>query len=206
MKVCLRTIIRTFLLTAILVCAFHFSTYIKPLTGGMLFAMLAATFIILLIFVLACGSLVYCVVCLIRKKKPGVLSIASITTMVTLIICALIINIIPFPERLPAGSNLRKFDPVIWKHPSSTDYNEGISEREKMLKDLVTQVLPGKSKDEIIGLLGEPLETLYFRKINKDMIYYLGPERDNFLSIDSEWLLIWLDKDKYFKKYRIRND
>ena len=107
----------------------------------------------------------------------------------------------------PNGSDLRKFDSAVWQNESSTEPdNNLISEREKMLKDLVENVLPGKTKNEIEKLLGESLTTPYFASINKDLIYYMGPERDNYMTIDSEWFLIWLDESGKFEKYKLIND
>jgi len=75
-----------------------------------------------------------------------------------------------------------------------------------MLKDIVENILPGNNKQEIENLLGPSLGTSYFSSLNKDLIYYLGPERDGLFNIDSEWLLIWLDKDGKFERYMIAND
>jgi hypothetical protein len=107
---------------------------------------------------------------------------------------------------LPTGSDMKSFDSAIWKSESSTDWNEGISVREQMLKDVVEKVLPGKNRQEIENILGPSLETDYFKSVDRDLIYYLGPERDSFFNIDSEWLLIWLDENAKFKRYTIAND
>jgi len=40
----------------------------------------------------------------------------------------------------------------------------------------------------------------------RDLIYVLGPQRDSYFTIDSEWLLIWLDKKGRFARYTIAND
>ncbi len=114
----------------------------------------------------------------------------------------------PSNGTLPTGSDSLAFDSKLWKQESSIEWQEdGVSEREKMLKDLVENVLPGKNIEEIEKLLGPSLETNYFQSIDKDMIYYLGPERDNYFgNIDSEWLLIWTDKNGVFLRYAIMND
>ncbi len=109
-------------------------------------------------------------------------------------------------DELPKGSNVRDFNSTIWKSDSSTNWNNGISIREQMLNDVLENVLPGKYKQEIENILGPSLETGYFQSIDKDLIYYLGPERGNYFNIDSEWLLIWLDKDGKFKRFQILND
>jgi hypothetical protein len=110
-------------------------------------------------------------------------------------------------REFPNGSDLRKFDSAIWQNESSTEPDDNlISEREKMLKDLVENVLPGKTKNEIEKFLGKSLTTSYFASINKDLIYYMGPERDSYMNIDSEWLLIWIDESGRFEKCKLMND
>lgn len=158
---------------------------------------------------------IYGLVCVIRfhaakaKKKPQVsFTIVGISLLLSFVIVtpATLALHRYLPRPLPTGSDLKPFDPVVWKTSSSTDWTEGISIREKMLKDVVENILPGKSREEIETLLGPSLKTRYFASANKDLIYYLGPERDGLLNIDSEWLLIWLGKDGKFARYRIAND
>lgn len=75
-----------------------------------------------------------------------------------------------------------------------------------MLQDVVDNILPGQPKEGIEDLLGPSLETSYFSSMDKDLIYHLGPGRDGFFNIDSEWLLIWLNKEGKFDHYLIAND
>jgi hypothetical protein len=75
-----------------------------------------------------------------------------------------------------------------------------------MLADVVKSVLPGGTRAEIEKILGPSLETPYFKSTSRDLIYVLGPQRDSYFTIDSEWLLVWLDKDGRFKRYAIAND
>lgn len=110
------------------------------------------------------------------------------------------------PEALPAGSGARTFDSTFWKAKNATLWNDGISVREQMLKDVIENVLPEKNKKQIEDQLGPSLKTNYFSEINKDLIYYLGPERGSLFNIDSEWLLIWLDEKGRFEHYEIVND
>ena len=51
--------------------------------------------------------------------------------------------------------------------------------------------------------LGAQLHTGYFKDL--DLVYWLDPER-NFVSIDSEWLLIRLDSEKSVTDYKILTD
>lgn len=74
-----------------------------------------------------------------------------------------------------------------------------------MLADLVAQ-LPGRNQSQIVAMLGPSLETPYFKHSERDLIYYLGPQRDSLFPIDSEWLLIWLDEQGRFERYAVVND
>jgi hypothetical protein len=75
-----------------------------------------------------------------------------------------------------------------------------------MLRDVITRTLPGKARSEIEELLGPSLVTGYFTASNRDLIYFLGPEREGYFRIDSEWLLIWLDTQGHFHHYEIATD
>ena len=81
-----------------------------------------------------------------------------------------------------------------------------VSARQTMLTNLVADVLPGKDRGQIENLLGPSLDTPYFKGIDKDLIYYLGPERSSSIQIDSESLLIWLDDRGRFLRYGISVD
>ena len=109
------------------------------------------------------------------------------------------------PQNLPTGSDQLRFDSNLWKNSESAPLPQDlVTLRQKMLKDAVEDILPGKSKEEIIDLLGPSTETPNFRG-RYDLIYVLGPERDSIFGIDYEWLLIHL-KDGKFQKYSIHSD
>jgi hypothetical protein len=63
--------------------------------------------------------------------------------------------------------------------------------------------LRGRSRSEVVALLGEPPKTDYFREY--DLVYWLGPER-GFISIDSEWLVMRLDSLGRVSEYRLVTD
>lgn len=110
------------------------------------------------------------------------------------------------PGSLPSGSHLSAFDRSIWLAPTSAEYVKGdITPRQKMLAEVVTS-LPGSSRQELEQKLGPSLETGYFQSSGRDLIYVTGPQRDSFMAIDSEWLLIWLDDAGRFERYAIVND
>lgn len=79
------------------------------------------------------------------------------------------------------------------------------TERVYMIDDLLNDYeLKGKTKDEVIKLLGTPTETEYF-KDDHNIVYYLGYER-GLVSIDSEWLVIDFDDNEKVKKYEVLTD
>lgn len=111
-----------------------------------------------------------------------------------------------FVRPLPPGSNLLKFDARIWSSESSSGYvPNDFSPRQKMLGDVVRNVIQDKSRNEIEKALGPSLETGYFSSSERDLIYVLGAER-GFFGIDSEWLLIWVDDEGQFERYAIYTD
>jgi hypothetical protein len=63
--------------------------------------------------------------------------------------------------------------------------------------------LLGKSRGEIVLLLGEPPPTDYFSDWN--LVYQLGAER-GLISIDSEWLIIRIGKDGRTSDARLAHD
>lgn len=111
------------------------------------------------------------------------------------------------PSGLPAGSLLATFDSVAWRQPASAEFVDGdVTVRQKMLGDLVKNLLPGRTRAELEAILGPSLDTPYFKESGSDLIYVLGPQRDSFFPIDSEWLLIWVDSSERFERYAIYTD
>ncbi|MFC1752859.1 hypothetical protein ACFL96_05625 [Thermoproteota archaeon] len=133
------------------------------------------------------------------KKKSPIIAAVTIVLITTSIICFPPVAFTHkyLPRALPSGADKMKFNSSSWKNYKN---------RQQMIKDLVNNVLPDKNKDEICSLLGPSQKTTYFLSIDKDFIYYTGPERDGFMNMDSEWLLIWVDKNAVFEKYEIYND
>ena len=100
-----------------------------------------------------------------------------------------------------------KFDTAQWRDQASLDFVGGdITARQKMLGDVVSNVLPGRDRNSLEELLGPSLDSPYFESTGRDMIYVLGRERDSLFRIDSEWLLIWLDGSDRFERYQVYTD
>ena len=108
---------------------------------------------------------------------------------------------------LPSGSHLRRFDSAQWKDEAASESAGGdISVRQKMLGDVVSNVLPGRDRRELDQMLGPSLDTPYFASTGRDLIYFLGRERESMFAVDSEWLLIWLDASGRFERYEVWTD
>ncbi len=82
-----------------------------------------------------------------------------------------------------------------YKHTFSNDrWIKYPRERVKMVDDMLGRYnLLGKSKEEVVELLGSETNTEYFKEAD-NFVYYLGDER-GLISIDSEWLIISFDND-----------
>jgi hypothetical protein len=108
---------------------------------------------------------------------------------------------------LPSGSHLLTFESAKWRDDASSQAaGEDISARQKMLGDVVRNVLPGRDRRQLEEMLGPSLETPYFASSGRDLIYVLGRERDSMFGVDSEWLLIWLDGSGRFERYEVWTD
>ena len=108
---------------------------------------------------------------------------------------------------LPTGSHQLEFDSATWREPNSSSFvRSEPTPRQKMLGSLIGRLTRGQSRAELEGLLGPSLEITYFQSSGRDLIYILGPQRDSFMAIDSEWLLIWLDDSGRFERFEIAVD
>jgi hypothetical protein len=84
----------------------------------------------------------------------------------------------------------RRFEASAWRD-SAQAYSDA-AVRGCMVDDLLARrELLGRSRAEVVALLGEPRRTDYFREY--DLVYWLGPER-GLMSVDSEWLVLRLDR------------
>lgn len=144
-----------------------------------------------------------------RRERPlaakpllaGRIAVAGFAAFVLFLVLGRVL-----PNPLPTGSYMSEFDQSVWLNPNSADYVKGdATPRQKMLAAVVAK-LPGSSRTVLEQTLGTSLETPYFTSTGRDLIYILGPERDSFIRIDSEWLLIWLDEKGIFERYEIADD
>jgi hypothetical protein len=73
-----------------------------------------------------------------------------------------------------------------------------------MVDDLLSvHELVGLTRDSVVALIGEPPPTEYFKEF--DLVYWLGPER-GLIGIDSEWLVIRLDRQRRVSEAQLVTD
>lgn len=76
--------------------------------------------------------------------------------------------------------------------------------RQRMVDDLLrSRQLEGKTHAEVLQLIGTPDQTGYPGK--HDLVYMTGPERDSFIGIDYEWLIVTLDETGRVVSVRLHN-
>ncbi len=95
----------------------------------------------------------------------------------------------------------RAFDAERWQENKShlgTKVRLGMADR-----IVARKTLKGKTRTQVTDMLGKPPTTDYFS--DWDLVYWLGPER-GFLGIDSEWLVVKLDRNGIVDDYKIVRD
>lgn len=97
---------------------------------------------------------------------------------------------------------VRQFDAQRWQDRTRAYSRDAV--RGCMVDDLLRRrLLEGRTRDEVVALLGEPRRSVFFG--DYDLVYWLGPER-SLLSIDSEWLLLRLGADGRVTEIRLATD
>ena len=133
----------------------------------------------------------------IKKKKINPLVTLGPTISVTILLG---FAMAPYmPKFLPSGSHLQSFDSELWISENSTEMKDGINERQKMLGDVVEHILPGKTRNEIIMLLGLSSDD----SNQPALLYYLGPARADFFEVEVEWLNIYFDPSGHYERYTV---
>ena len=166
-------------------------------------AIYASTLFPFLIFVVAIN--VYSLAALIwaKVKKMTMHPIVAIGPAISFTILVGFVLAPYMPSFLPSGSHLQTFDSELWIADDSTVAREGITNRQKMLGDVVDNILPGKSRNGIIRLLGLSSDDSH----QSTLLFYLGPARGDFFGVEMEWLKVHLDSSGNFEKHEVfRND
>ena len=94
----------------------------------------------------------------------------------------------------------RAFDAALWSDKTQVESGVRLGMADRLLAD---GVLIGRTRAEVVALLGEPPPTGYFAEW--DLVYWLGPER-GFISIDSEWLVARFGSDGRITEARLVRD
>lgn len=77
--------------------------------------------------------------------------------------------------------------------------------RQRMIDDIRKNVLTlDITAEEIEAIFGKSDTDSKYQSY--DFVYYLGPERDSYIAIDSDWLCIMLDEHGHFAQADIRTD
>ncbi|MDX1996745.1 MAG: hypothetical protein SF066_03415 [Thermoanaerobaculia bacterium] len=92
------------------------------------------------------------------------------------------------------------FDAEAWRDPKRVQAGDRRAMADRLLW---TRALLGRSRTDVLALLGPPSSDGYFR--DWGLVYWLGPERGYF-GIDSEWLGLRLDAEERVIEARILTD
>lgn len=112
-----------------------------------------------------------------------------------------LVLLLVFAVVLPAGE---PFDSNTWKQAQAGQDDASIETRFQMAESVVASgLLLGKSRSEVIALLGNSPDSGYFKG---SLAYELGPQRSSYFAIDSDWLVIQFDGDDQVVEVRIRSD
>ena len=105
--------------------------------------------------------------------------VATVATIIATAVTVMSVSRMWFPGR--------PFDAAGWQD----DANVGSGIRQAIADRLLARrALIGKTRTEVVDLLGEPPPTEYFS--DWDLVYWLGFER-GFFGNDSEWLVLQFD-------------
>ena len=136
---------------------------------------------------------------LAKKRNKDLHPAVAIGPAISLTILIGFLSAPYMPKFLPSGSHLQPFNSDLWIADDSTVMRKGINDRQKMLGDVVENILPGKSRNEIIRLLGLSSDD----SNQPTLLFYLGPARGDFFGVEVEWLEVYLDLSGNFEKYEV---
>ena len=140
---------------------------------------------------------------LAAKDKSSKLYKISILTSSALAFSIILFPLIYLaPKEKPTGSYDMRFSEVLWQDSTQQQGNEWITYRQKMVGDLIDNILPGKTLNKIEMLLGQPLNKVIDGK-DRIYLYKLGHERDGLITLDTEILEVIIDEHGLYKKSHI---
>ena len=108
---------------------------------------------------------------------------------------------------LPSGSYELIFVSSVWKKSETAKWREGEdSVRQQMLGSLINENLAGKSREQVINLLGSPSTKMDPDGEGPSLSYPTGPQRESYFGVDYEWLIIQFDSKNNYKSYYLASD
>jgi hypothetical protein len=125
---------------------------------------------------------------MVKRKRRNILTI-------TVIAAFMFAGAVAASTLWPVG---RAFDQAVW-----LDQKQEAARLEMADRIVARRMLDGKTRPEVVAMLGEPPKTIYFSDWN--LVYRLGDER-GYSSIDSEWLVVRFDADDRVSEYQIVRD
>jgi hypothetical protein len=181
--------------------AFGFFRSLWPYQGWLKAVSTAYPYSLILFFALVITFNLYSLIVWIMAKwrNRDLNSAVAIGPTISLTILILFLCAPYMPKFLPNGSHLQPFDSELWIADDSILVRDGITNRQKMLGDVIEKVLPGKSRNEIIRLLGLSSDD----SNQPTLLFYLGPARGDSSGIAVEWLKIHLGPNGNFEKYEV---
>jgi hypothetical protein len=93
------------------------------------------------------------------------------------------------------------FDSAVWKDGARTLQGDRFDMADWLIKK---RALDNKTRVEVVAMLDEPPRMDYFK--DWDLVYWLGREREAFIGIDSEWLVVRFDTKGRVRDYKIIRD
>jgi hypothetical protein len=110
-------------------------------------------------------------------------------------------------QKLPSGSHELKFEASIWQNEESANWNkDGVTIRQKMLGSLIGENVAGKNREQLIQLLGQPSTKMDPDGAGPTLSYPTGPQRDSYMAIDYEWLIIKFDSSDKYESFYLASD
>ena len=110
-------------------------------------------------------------------------------------------------HRLPSGSYDLKFEASVWQNEDSVNWNEnGVTVRQQMLGSLISENVAGKNRAQVMQLLGQPSTKMDPDGAGPSLSYPTGPQRDSYMAIDYEWLIIKFDATDKYESFYLASD
>lgn len=110
-------------------------------------------------------------------------------------------------QKLPSGSHELKFEASIWQNEESANWNkDGVTIRQQMLGSLIGENVAGKNREQLIQLLGQPSTKMDPDGAGPTLSYPTGPQRDSYMAIDYEWLILKFDASDKYESFYLASD